>query len=106
MSSKYKWNEGTSDIIFRMCVALTNVHVKQNRLRSEDNEWYNQCRNRLLQIGEDKKRERASTQQKCSFKRRTRLSLQFRDGDLETDDETQISITCRFPIKIRRDILQ
>ena len=55
ISLKYKWNESNYDMIFRCCLALTNVHVRHNPLRADDSDWYNQYRNRLLAIGEQEK---------------------------------------------------
>ena len=48
MSNKYKWNEDTYDLVFRTCVALTNIHVKFNTLRDSDQSFYKSLQNYLV----------------------------------------------------------
>ena len=52
ISLKYKWNDLSYDMIFRCCLALTNVHVRHIPLSADDSDWYNQYRNLLVAIGE------------------------------------------------------
>ncbi len=76
MSSKHKWNELNYDIIIRICVALTNVHV----MRFESIEWYNQYLNGLLQIGEHKKKKASFDAAKLSLQKKDATELTIRDG--------------------------
>ena len=87
---KYNSDESNYDMIFRCCLALKNVHVRQNPLRADDSDWYNQYRNRLLAIGEEKKKKRILTQQKYRSKPKIRFSLEFCDQDLDMDDATHL----------------
>ncbi|RHY23705.1 hypothetical protein DYB32_009084 [Aphanomyces invadans] len=50
-SDKYAWKKEEYNMYFQTYVALTNVHVRFNPLRSVDGEGYNQNKNRLLSIG-------------------------------------------------------
>lgn len=52
LSSKYKWMEGFYDNIFMFCLALTNIHVRNNPFRQEDFDFYQLYKNRLYTFGE------------------------------------------------------
>ncbi|OWY96844.1 hypothetical protein PHMEG_00032783 [Phytophthora megakarya] len=52
-SDKYRWAEGSYDILFKSCVALTNYHVHLNPMRAEDGDSYHNYLGRLLSIGKD-----------------------------------------------------
>ena len=38
MVNKWRWDEKQYDKIFRLCLSLTNLHVKSHPLRDEDNQ--------------------------------------------------------------------
>ena len=63
MSNKYKWNEDTYDLVFRTCVALTNIHVKFNPLRDSDQSFYKSLQNYLVNTGDNISRKRARSQE-------------------------------------------
>ena len=60
MSNKWRWDERQYDKIFRLCLSLTDLHVKWHPLRDEDNNHANQYRRRLLEIAEN-----ANPRSKC-----------------------------------------
>ena len=66
-------------------MALTNFHEKHNTLRLDENDWYNQYRNPLTSIGEEKKKNRYLTQEKYRSKRQMCLGLQFRGANSNAD---------------------
>ena len=88
MSGKFTLSEKLYDTFVAMCVGLTNVHIDMHPLRNDDNEWFNRYRNRLLKLGEERKRKRAETQALYRARRTQRLRFGYRDvaGEL---DETQ-----------------
>jgi len=91
MSAKYKWDEKLYDNLSSVCVSLTNCLVDLNPLRQTDGEWYTRYRNRLIGIGNEKKRKRAEVQANFRERRRRRLSIGYRQhrGILGDDEETQ-----------------
>lgn len=72
VASKFRWGEGLYDDIFRMTVALTNLHVRWHPLRDADGKTYERYRKRLREIAEGgiRKRKRA---QAAYRKRRKRV---------------------------------
>ncbi|RQM19358.1 hypothetical protein B5M09_008050 [Aphanomyces astaci] len=60
------------------CVALTNIHVRFNPLRSVDGEGYNQYKNWLLSIGSKMKSKNASSKAKYREYRRARIQAVLR----------------------------
>lgn len=75
---KWRWAEEQYDDIFKICVGLSNFHIRLHPLRHDDSAKYNMHRNRLLSIGEDISRKRKQVQERYREKRRRRLELQFR----------------------------
>lgn len=45
-SNKFRWAEENYDKIFRFCMELTNVHIKWNPLRAQDQSTYLRVKNR------------------------------------------------------------
>eukprot|EP00171_Calliarthron_tuberculosum_P021823 IDg21823t1 len=88
MSQKWTWSETLYDTVVCMCVGLTNIHVDSKPLRSVDSDWYNRYMNRLLHIGDSRKRKRAETQAMYRERRKQRLRVGYRVASTE-DDETQ-----------------
>ena len=86
MSSKYTWGEKLYDTIATVCVALTNFVVEKSPLRTDDGKWYTRYINRLVHIGDDKKRKRADAQAMYAARRKQRLREQYRTV---TRDETE-----------------
>lgn len=50
-AAKYRWVESKYDIIFRMCMALTNQHILWSRLREADSDKYQSTKTRQCSIG-------------------------------------------------------
>ena len=77
MSNKYKWNEDRYDLVFRTCVALTNIHVKFNPLRDSDQSFYKSLQNYLVNTGDNISRKRARSQELYRDRVRRRLETEF-----------------------------
>ena len=75
MANKWRWDEKQYDKIFRLCLSLTNLHVKWHPLRDEDNQHAKQYRRRLLEIGAKKAEKRKASQQMYRAKRATCMSI-------------------------------
>ncbi len=89
LSTKFVWAEKQYALLFSFDVAFTNFHVVMHKLRDEDGVWYNRFYNRLIDIGETKKRTRTQSQSKYRKKRNARLSIGSRSTILDSDEETQ-----------------
>ena len=88
MAAKYRWVEKLYDKIAVVCVGLTNFIVEKRPLRADDGRWYRRYSNRLLHIGEEKKRKRAESQALYIARRRQRLRETYRSANLsDTEDE-------------------
>ena len=85
LSRKYVWAEKSYEKMFKFAVALTNLHLQKNPLRSEDGEWYNRYRNRMQTITNKKETARKDTQAQYREKRKLRLSQQFRAPENNSD---------------------
>ena len=81
MTNKYRWKEDSYDMIFEMCLALTNLHIKFNPLRAEDLSFYDALQNFLYDIGSQRVQKRRNSQR--SYRRRTmrRLTMEFEEED-------------------------
>ena len=81
MAHKYRWNEGDYDMYSEFCTALTNFHIHKHPLRanydSEDYQAYLRYKQRIKDIGEDIKSNRARTQKRYTTKRRIRLEQKY-----------------------------
>lgn len=73
MSRKWRWDESSYDIIVRLCVSLTNIHINWHPLRADDGTFYTKCETHLVDVGESLKRRRIDVQRKYLEKRRRRL---------------------------------
>ena len=79
MANRSRWDEKQYDKIFRLCLSLTDLHVKWHPLRDEDNQHAKQYRRRLLEIGVKKAEERKASQKMYRAKRAARMSIQLGD---------------------------
>lgn len=90
VSGKWKWSEKNYDVYFRLCVALTNLHIRWNALRAEDGTRYCRLRTRTNTIGVGQARKRKMTQQRYRERRRARMDIRFHSLDSQlrpaTDD--------------------
>lgn len=77
-SSKYRWAETSYDTIFKLCVALTNLHVCCNLLRQADVERHPRIRNRQLPIGNTQIVKRRRAQERHRRKRASKVQIQLR----------------------------
>lgn len=73
VSSQYRWNESFFDDIVRIVGSFTNFLVKRNPLRAEDGERYNQVRNRISDICDQRVGRRAAMTRRSRDRRRNRL---------------------------------
>ena len=64
LSSKYRWAETSYDAIFKLCVALTNLHVYWNPLRQDDVERHARMCNCQLNIGNTRIEKRRRAQER------------------------------------------
>ena len=78
MDRKWKWSLDFYDDVFRLCAALTIVHVRTLPLRQDDGARYRQSRNRLFSIGQDIRRGRAVIVVRYNERRRVCLNTCFR----------------------------
>lgn len=74
LSHKYRWNEGLYDDLFRMCLALTNCHVKNNPLRQADTVYFAGVRNRLRFVSNEQMEKRRAYQERSARLRRERMN--------------------------------
>lgn len=89
MSAKYRWSGDLYDQIFRLCLGLTNWHIKRHPLRREDLDFYQQIKNKHYQIGESILSKRKATQQRYRARRRSRMDVTFRAMHQSDDEETE-----------------
>lgn len=90
LQRKWRWSEQSYDIVFRFCVALTNLHIRWHPLREEDYERFQRIKNRHLQIGVQQVEKRKRTLERYRQKRRRRMDVQFRAQafpDREPEDD-------------------
>lgn len=77
LSTKWKWNESNYDKFFKICLALTNYHIRMYKLHVRDSKHYCRVKNRLYSIGEDIVAKRRRTQAKYRAKRARRMEAHF-----------------------------
>ena len=91
LERKWRWAEESYDNIFRLCLALTNWHVRNHPLRRDDFNRFQRIRNRLYEIGTESALKRKRTLERYRAKRRRRMDIQFRaesvpDREVESED--------------------
>ena len=79
MGNRRSWDEGHYDMMFTVCMALTNLHIKWHPLRDEDCQRVKQYPARILEVGIKKAEKRRASQQRYRAKRRARLSTALGD---------------------------
>jgi hypothetical protein len=75
MRVTYKWGEDKYDQIMRLCVALTNYHIRINPLRAEDGDYYEMIKSRYYSQGEDARAKQLTQRQKSNNKRKARQQV-------------------------------
>ena len=83
----FKWSEQIYDTVLGPGVAFTNYHAELHSLRIDDQERYTRYKNRLADIGEEKKRKSNEAQDRYRKKSKVRLNTRFRS--ILSDDETE-----------------
>ena len=78
LGSKWKWSEINYDPIFRLCLGLTNFHIRWKPLRDEDMQLYQQPTSRWYHIGNSQLKRRGRTQKRYRQRRADFVQLQFR----------------------------
>jgi len=73
---KWRWNENCYGTILKLCVGLTNIHVKENPLRANDLTFNKSVKTRLYTIGESSVQKRKDTQKRYRERRKRRVNLQ------------------------------
>ena len=81
MANKWRWDEGQYDKLFKLCMALTNLHIKWHPLRDEDGQSAKQYKSRLLEIGVTTVEKRKASKRRYRAKRVARMSAQL-GGDV------------------------
>lgn len=71
--------------IFKLCAALTNMHIKLYPLHVSDQSHCKAVRNRLYTIGEENLRKRQGAQEGYRNKRKHRMSTKFRGTVCDSD---------------------
>lgn len=89
VSTKYRWGEGLYDDLFRISMAVSNVHIKWHPLRQKNRKLYLRVENRLYTIGDEITRKRRMEPERFRDKRRRHMPVQFR-GMAQSDDDTII----------------
>lgn len=79
ISSKWKWSERFFDPIFRFCIALSNLHIRAHPLRVNDGSRYNEIRNRMEAIANERVEKRRRAQKRYRGRRRRRTDITYRD---------------------------
>lgn len=88
MGSKFRWDLRFYDLIFQLCVALTNFNIRSNPLRQSDSGNYHQLRSRLYHIGTSTAEKRKQSQLSYRARRRARLAtVVLADGDGSSAEE-------------------
>ena len=77
MSAKYRWSEKNYDKFMRICVALTNAHVRLHPLRAGEGDSYRRYLQRIGSIGREISRKRKRQQSEYRARRRATLALRF-----------------------------
>lgn len=62
VSAKYRWDERNYDLIFRLCVALTNVLVEMHPLRDDFGTAFEKYKKRLYRSGDETLNKRKSNE--------------------------------------------
>ena len=98
IANKYRWAEHWFDDIFRLTVALTNVHIRWHPLRDSDGKTYERYLKRLNDIALTgiNKRKRAQASYRKRRKRAIERTLRTREeqegaGALFDDEEEDFS---------------
>ena len=77
-ASKWRWSETYYDNFFKIGVALTNLHIKKNPLRTEDEKSFARTRNHLAHIAREKQQKRQDALNRYRERRRIRVNYHFR----------------------------
>lgn len=91
LSSKWRWNEDFYDTLFRLCKALTNVHILHHPFRAEDRNQYVRFNNRLCSVGDETRKRRQRVQLLYRQKRGRRVNMQFRGLELADGEDGSCS---------------
>ena len=98
VSNKYRWAKSSYDPIFRITVALTNLHAKWHPLRNEDGRAYERYLERLHEIVDTvvQKGKRGQAIYRCERQRMTARSLretaEAGAGVMSDDEEEEDSL--------------
>ncbi|RLN97163.1 hypothetical protein BBJ28_00019456 [Nothophytophthora sp. Chile5] len=100
-ADKWKWDEGSYDLFFRACVALTNTSIRLRPLRDDDGNLYEKYDARLCEIGtaimekETRKRKRyqanREARMRTAYRRRTSLSSSYSYSESD-EEETHVGV--------------
>lgn len=77
VGSKFRWDEAHYDLIFKLCVALTNIHIKWNPLLGDDGTTFGRLRKRFYSIGEAIVTKRKRVQANYRARHRERMARSF-----------------------------
>lgn len=77
MANKWRRDEAKYDKLFKLCMALTNLHIKWHPLRDEDGQSAKQYKSLLLDIGVPKAEKCKASQRRYRAKRVARMSAEL-----------------------------
>jgi hypothetical protein len=84
-ADKYRWQEGSYEMFFRACVALTNLHARTHPLRAQDGVNYGDYLRRLYSIGAERRAHRLESACRARRRRELRLATAAAAVDNESD---------------------
>ena len=98
-ANKYRWSESLYDDIFKLTIALTNLHIRCYPLRDADGQTYERYRKRLKEIAECTVAKRKRAQASYRKRRRRRIERELRGIDMEEGagellEEDEESLSC------------
>lgn len=90
VSTKCRWGEALYDPLFRICVGLTNLHIINHPLRSQDQGAFNWYKNRLYNICVSAHDKRRAIQKRYRLRRARRINtiVHGRESSSRTETDT------------------
>ena len=86
METKYTWDEGFYDILFGICLCITNFHILKHPLREEDGKRWIQMENQMHYLSKNLRRRKA--EQQATYRRRNRARLLGANVMVDNDDDS------------------
>jgi len=99
----FRWRDELYDVIFHVCVSLTNYLVTMHSLREDNGNHFRQHHNRFIAIGEEIRKKRRLSQENHRRSKRLRYQMELddhpandnfsdlSDGNLSDGDESVVA---------------